>query len=180
MFNPKYTFESFIDCEDNTFARAAVQAGAKFTAKGSCNPILIYGEPGRGKTHLLHAIGQHALKNNKDFRVVYLSAEKFANEFADAIGTSQHDRFRDAYIQNDVLLIDDIQFLIGKEHVQEELFHIFSALHETQKLMVMTSNRPISEIQGFEQRLTSHFEWILVTDLQPSDTTIQEVIFESH
>jgi chromosomal replication initiator protein len=169
MFNPKFTFESFIVGSNNNFACAAAKAVAEAPGK-SYNPLFIYGGVGLGKTHLLHAIGQHVSSHQKDVRVACLSAEKFAGEFIDAIQNNQLVTFRKKYcLQTDVLLIDDIQFLAGKERLQEEFFHTFNALHEAHKQIVMACNHPPGEIQGLEQRLISRFEWGLVTDLQPPD-----------
>jgi chromosomal replication initiator protein len=122
-----------------------------------------------GKTHLLHAIGQYVVGHKKGARVTYVSSEKFTNEFIDAIQNSQLVRFRRKYRQGDVFLIDDIQFLAGKERIQEEFFHTFNTLHENRKQIVLTCDRPASEIQNLEQRLISRFEWGLVTDMQPPD-----------
>jgi chromosomal replication initiator protein len=127
------------------------------------------GGVGLGKTHLLHAIGQHVLAHKKHAKVIYLSTEKFTNEFIDAIQNNSLVKFRRKYRQGDVFLIDDIQFLAGKERIQEEFFHTFNTLHESRKQIVLTCDRPASEIQGLEQRLVSRFEWGLVTDLQPPD-----------
>ncbi len=135
----------------------------------SYNPLFLYGGVGLGKTHLLHAIGQHVASHKKGARVAYLSSEKFTNEYIDAIQNNQLVRFRRKYRQTDVLLIDDIQFLAGKERIQEEFFHTFNALHEAHKQIVLTCDRPASEIQNLEQRLVSRFEWGLVTELQPPD-----------
>jgi chromosomal replication initiator protein len=129
-----------------------------------------------GKTHLLHAIGQHVGANKKGARVAYLSSEKFTNEYIDGIQNNQLAKFRKKYRQTDVLLIDDIQFLAGKERIQEEFFHTFNALHEAHKQIVLTCDRPASEIQGLEHRLVSRFEWGLVTDLQPPDVEMRQAI----
>ncbi|HXG46290.1 MAG TPA: chromosomal replication initiator protein DnaA [Methylomirabilota bacterium] len=167
-FNPKNTFDTFVVGNNNTFAHAAALAVAQSPGK-SYNPLFLYGGVGLGKTHLLHAIGQHVVQNRKASRVTYVSSEKFTNEFIDAIQNSQLVRFRRRYRQSDVFLIDDIQFLAGKERIQEEFFHTFNALHESRKQIVLTCDRPASEIQNLEQRLVSRFEWGLVTDLQPPD-----------
>jgi chromosomal replication initiator protein len=135
----------------------------------SYNPLFLYGGVGLGKTHLLHAIGQHVVSQKKGARVTYVSSEKFTNEFIDAIQNNQLVRFRRRYRQTDVFLIDDIQFLSGKERIQEEFFHTFNTLHESHKQIVLTCDRPASEIQNLEQRLVSRFEWGLVTDMQPPD-----------
>ena len=167
-FNPKNTFDSFVVGNNNTFAHAAAIAVAQQPGK-SYNPLFLYGGVGLGKTHLLHAIGQHVVANKKGARVTYLSTEKFTNEFIDGIQNNQLVRFRRRYRQTDVFLIDDIQFLAGKERIQEEFFHTFNTLHEARKQIVLTCDRPASEIQNLEQRLVSRFEWGLVTDLQPPD-----------
>ena len=167
-FNPKNTFDTFVVGNNNTFAHAAALAVSQAPGK-SYNPLFLYGGVGLGKTHLLHAIGQHVAGQKKSARVTYVSSEKFTNEFIDAIQNSQLVRFRKKYRQTDVFLIDDIQFLAGKERIQEEFFHTFNTLHEAHKQIVLTCDRPASEIQGLEQRLVSRFEWGLVTDMQPPD-----------
>lgn len=167
-FNPNNTFETFVVGNNSTFAHAASMAVAQNPGK-AYNPLFLYGGVGLGKTHLLHAIGQHVTAHRKSARVVYLSSEKFTNEFIEAIQNNQFSRFRKKYRQPDVFLIDDIQFLAGKERIQEEFFHTFNALHESHKQMVLTCDRVASEVLGLEQRLTSRFEWGLVTDLQPPD-----------
>src|SRR5678809_863424 len=167
-FNPKNTFETFVVGNNNNFAYAAAQAVAQAPGK-SYNPLFLYGGVGLGKTHLLHAIGQHVASHKKGARVAYVSSEKFTNEYIDGIQNNQLAKFRKKYRQTDVLLIDDIQFLAGKERIQEEFFHTFNALHENHKQIVLTCDRPASEIQNLEHRLVSRFEWGLVTDLQPPD-----------
>ena len=167
-FNPKNTFETFVVGNNNNFAYAAAKAVAEAPGK-SYNPLFLYGGVGLGKTHLLHAIGQHVAGTKKGARVGYVSSEKFTNEYIDAIQNNSLVKFRKKYRQTDVLLIDDIQFLAGKERIQEEFFHTFNALHEAHKQIVLTCDRPASEIQGLEHRLVSRFEWGLVTDLQPPD-----------
>jgi chromosomal replication initiator protein len=167
-FNPKSTFETFVVGNNNNFAHAAALAVAQAPGK-SYNPLFVYGGVGLGKTHLLHAIGQHVSASKKGARVSYVSSERFTNEYIDAIQNNQLVRFRKRYRQSDVLLIDDIQFLAGKERIQEEFFHTFNALHESHKQIVLTCDRPAGEIQNLEQRLVSRFEWGLVTDLQPPD-----------
>ncbi|HEY0549650.1 MAG TPA: chromosomal replication initiator protein DnaA [Verrucomicrobiae bacterium] len=167
-FNPRNTFDTFVVGTNNHFAHGAAMAVAQTPGK-SYNPLFLYGGVGLGKTHLLHAIGQHVASHRKAARVAYVSSEKFTNEFIDAIQNNQLVRFRRRYRQTDVLLIDDIQFLSGKERIQEEFFHTFNALHEAHKQIVLTCDRPANEIQGLEQRLVSRFEWGLSTDLQPPD-----------
>src|SRR5271155_1545418 len=174
-FNPKNTFESFVVGNNNNFSYAAALAVAQAPGK-SYNPLFLYGGVGLGKTHLLHAIGQHVSVNKKGARVAYVSSEKFTNEYIDAIQNNSLVKFRKRYRQTDVLLIDDIQFLSGKERIQEEFFHTFNALHEAHKQIVLTCDRPASEIQGLENRLVSRFEWGLVTDLQPPDIEMRLAI----
>ncbi|MEK7780276.1 MAG: chromosomal replication initiator protein DnaA [Verrucomicrobiota bacterium] len=174
-FNPKNTFESFVVGNNNNFAFAAAKAVAEAPGK-SYNPLFLYGGVGLGKTHLLHGIGQHVVASRKGARVAYVSSEKFTNEYIDAIQNNSLVKFRKKYRQTDVLLIDDIQFLAGKERIQEEFFHTFNALHEAHKQIVLTCDRPASEIQGLEHRLVSRFEWGLVTDLQPPDVEMRQAI----
>jgi chromosomal replication initiator protein len=174
-FNPKNTFESFVVGNNNNFAYAAALAVAQAPGK-SYNPLFLYGGVGLGKTHLLHAIGQHVSGSKKGARVAYVSSEKFTNEYIDGIQNNLLVKFRKKYRQTDVLLIDDIQFLAGKERIQEEFFHTFNALHEAHKQIVLTCDRPASEIQGLEHRLVSRFEWGLVTDLQPPDVEMRLAI----
>ena len=176
-FNPKNTFEAFVVGNNNNFAYAAALAVAQAPGK-SYNPLFLYGGVGLGKTHLLHAIGQHVVSNRKGVRVAYLSSEKFTNEYIDGIQNNQLVKFRKKYRQTDVLLIDDIQFLAGKERIQEEFFHTFNTLHESHKQIVLTCDRPASEIQGLEHRLVSRFEWGLVTDLQPPDVEMRLAILQ--
>jgi chromosomal replication initiator protein len=174
-FNPKNTFDSFVVGNNNNFAYAAALAVAQSPGK-SYNPLFLYGGVGLGKTHLLHAIGQYVVGHRRGARVSYVSSEKFTNEYIDGIQNNQLVRFRKKYRQTDVLLIDDIQFLAGKERIQEEFFHTFNALHECHKQIVLTCDRPASEIQNLEHRLISRFEWGLVTDLQPPDVEMRLAI----
>ena len=174
-FNPKNTFDTFVVGANNNFSYAAAKAVAEAPGK-SYNPLFLYGGVGLGKTHLLHAIGQHVSGSRKGARVAYVSSEKFTNEYIDGIQNNQLAKFRKKYRQTDVLLIDDIQFLAGKERIQEEFFHTFNALHEAHKQIVLTCDRPASEIQGLENRLVSRFEWGLVTDLQPPDIEMRLAI----
>jgi chromosomal replication initiator protein len=177
LFNPKNTFDSFVVGTNNNFAFAAAKAVAEAPGK-SYNPLFLYGGVGLGKTHLLHAVGQHVTGSRKGARVAYLSSEKFTNEYIDAIQNNKLVGFRKKYRQTDVLLIDDIQFLAGKERIQEEFFHTFNALHESHRQIVLTCDRPASEIQGLESRLVSRFEWGLVTDLQPPDIEMRLAILK--
>jgi chromosomal replication initiator protein len=174
-FNPKNTFDSFVVGNNNNFAYAAALAVSQAPGK-SYNPLFLYGGVGLGKTHLLHAIGQYVTSSKKGARVAYVSSEKFTNEYIDAIQNNLLVKFRKKYRQTDVLLIDDIQFLAGKERIQEEFFHTFNALHESHKQIVLTCDRPASEIQNLEHRLVSRFEWGLVTDLQPPDVEMRLAI----
>jgi len=176
-FNPKNTFDTFVVGNNNNFAYAAALAVAQAPGK-SYNPLFLYGGVGLGKTHLLHAIGHHVASHKKGARVAYLSSEKFTNEYIDGIQNNQLVKFRKKYRQTDVLLIDDIQFLAGKERIQEEFFHTFNALHEGHKQIVLTCDRPASEIQNLEHRLVSRFEWGLVTDLQPPDVEMRLAILK--
>jgi chromosomal replication initiator protein len=176
-FNPKNTFDTFVVGNNNNFSYAAALAVAQAPGK-SYNPLFLYGGVGLGKTHLLHAIGQHVVAQKRGARVAYLSSERFTNEYIDGIQNNQLARFRKKYRQTDVLLIDDIQFLAGKERIQEEFFHTFNALHEAHKQIVLTCDRPASEIQNLEQRLMSRFEWGLVTDLQPPDVEMRLAILQ--
>src|SRR5690242_8310670 len=176
-FNPKNTFETFVVGNNNNFAYAAALAVAQSPGK-SYNPLFLYGGVGLGKTHLLHAIGQHVSGHKKGARVAYVSSEKFTNEYIDGIQNNQMAKFRKKYRQTDVLLIDDIQFLAGKERIQEEFFHTFNTLHESHKQIVLTCDRPASEIQNLEHRLVSRFEWGLVTDLQPPDVEMRLAILK--
>ncbi len=166
LFNPKNTFSTFVVGDNNSFAHAAALAVAQSPGR-SYNPLFLYGGVGLGKTHLLHAIAHYALEENPRLKVAYLSSEKFTNKYIDAIQNNELAKFRRTYRKTDILLIDDIQFLAGKERIQEEFFHTFNALHEGHKQIVMTCDRPANEIKDLEKRLVSRFEWGLVTDMQP-------------
>jgi chromosomal replication initiator protein len=166
--NPNYTFESFVVGPSNHFAHAASLAVAQSPAK-AYNPLFIYGGVGLGKTHLMQAIGHFILDHRNRAKVCYISSEEFVNQYIDALKKGRLVEFRKQYRGSDVLLIDDIQFLAGKDRMQEEFFHTFNALFDAHKQIVLTCDRPASEIPGLEQRLVSRFEWGLVTDLDVPD-----------
>lgn len=163
--NPKYTFETFVTGESNRFAHAASFAVAEDPAK-AYNPLFIYGSSGLGKTHLLHAIGHYAISLNPRLKVRYVSSEEFTNAFINAIQSNRTVEFQAEYRGIDILLIDDIQFLQGKDQTQEAFFHIFNNLHDHNKQVVITSDQPPKLMSGFEERMITRFEWGLMTDIQ--------------
>lgn len=166
--NPRYTFENFIIGGSNRFAHAAAVAVAEAPAR-SYNPLFIYGESGLGKTHLLHAIGNYAQSIYPGIQVRYVSSEEFTNDFINSIADNKGQQFHARYRNNDILLIDDIQFLQGKHETMEAFFHTFNTLHEHEKQVVITSDVPPKQLTGFEDRMRSRFEWGLITDVQSPD-----------
>jgi len=168
LLNPKHTFDNFVVRNGNRFAHAACLAVAQSPAK-AYNPLFIYGEEGSEKTHLMQAIGNYIIEHNSKTRVLYISSEKFTNELINSIRDDRTAAFREKYRSVDVLLIDDIQFIAGKERTQEEFFHIFNTLYEANKQIVITSDRPPKDIITLEERLISRFEWGLITDIELPD-----------
>ncbi len=175
--NPRYTFENFVVGKQNELSHAAAQAVAE--KPGRYNPLFIYGGVGLGKTHLLQAIGHKMLEKNSKTKVLYVTCERFTNEFIHAVRSGRGKEFKDTYRSVDLLLIDDIQFIATKEQTQEEFFHTFNSLHQANKQVVLTSDRPPKAIQGIEQRLVSRFEWGMMTDISSPDLETRVAILET-
>ena len=166
--NPKYTFSSFVIGDNNRFAHAASLAVAEAPGT-SYNPLFIYGGVGLGKTHLMHAIGNEVLKRDPSKKVLYVTSEKFTNEFINGIKDNTNEKFRQKYRNIDVLLIDDIQFIAGKEGIQEEFFHTFNSIHENKGQIIITSDKPPKDINPLEERLKSRFDWGLLVDISAAN-----------
>ncbi len=176
--NPKYTFSSFVVGESNRFAHAAAKAVSERPAD-KFNPLFVYGGPGLGKTHLVHAIGNKIKETRPDFNILYVTSEKFMNDFISTIiSENSNIEFRNKYRTCDVLIIDDIQFISNKDQTQVEFFHTFNALHESNKQIIITSDRPPKELKELEERMRNRFEWGLITDINPPDLETRVAILK--
>jgi chromosomal replication initiator protein len=176
FLNQRFTFDNYIKGESNQLARAAALAVANNPGGTSFNPLVLYGGTGLGKTHLIQAIGNYALTNNKAKRVIYVSSEKFTIEFIDSIKFDKTNDFHNFYRNMDILIVDDIQFFSGKEKTQDSFFHTFNTLHQQGKQIILSLDRPVKELQGLDDRLLSRFQWGLTADIQPPDLETRTAI----
>ncbi len=179
FLNKRNTFNTFIKGESNQLARAAATAVANNPGGTSFNPLVLYGGTGLGKTHLMQAIGNYALETGKARRVIYVSSEKFTNEFIDAIRNDATTEFSTLYRSMDILIVDDIQFFTGKEKTQDSFFHTFNSLHQLGKQIILSSDRPPKELKGLDERLISRFQWGLTADIQPPDLETRSAILRN-
>ena len=179
FYDSRYTFDNFVVGSSNNFAHAAADAVAREGANSGYNPLFIYGDSGLGKTHLLYAIINETIRRDPSVKIVYARADVFTNEIISAIRNSTQEQFREKYRKADILLIDDVQFLAGKESTQEEFFHTFNTLYEDNKQIVLTSDRPAREIKPLDDRLRTRFEWGLIADVQPPDYELRIAIMQN-